>query len=302
MKAKHFSIFGLTIASDIPLGQPTTLTVVPDLTITSGNVAIAPPADMVRLKPCIARSENALWYRIPGLIRAQTDSSGTIFWEPEKNIPEELVVELLMDAVIPEILQQSGYLVRYGFAVCNDNHALLIVNSNHITQSEVCTLLSAAGLKLLSDGLSAARQHEDGLWYQYPGLPRSRHWDLKLSLLPLPQHARRVREEVAVYADFDQEKLATIPKLLKAIVFIEEAAIGTQQPIIEPISRRNSLKYMQDGVYTLRTDNDKIARVQDFRQWIELSTSIHFISLKLPSNTTATTMTNNLQEVLACPL
>ena len=63
---------------------------------------------MVRFKPCVARSQHALWYRMPGLFRAQMDSAGDIQWMAEKDLPEELVAEWLTDAVIPEALQRRG--------------------------------------------------------------------------------------------------------------------------------------------------------------------------------------------------
>ena len=289
-------VFGLAIAADVPLGHPGDRTAETDVRIVAGDVPPESPAGWTRIKPCIARTPDRLWYRLPGLLRAQTDHQGNICWQAEKDLPGELVVELLMDAVLPDVLQRRGFLVRRGFAFGNDRRSVLVIGTTHTMRSGLWPGLAEAGLTIFSDGLCVARQDAAGLWQLYPGVPRSLHWDIGKD--GLPPNARRLRADVAVYRDETPEHFASTCAPLGAVIFTADTADG-ETPHLVPIKGEQRLEVMDRGVCFLHPEDDRSARAQRFRSWMQLAAGVPFHRLHRPREETRPGLTTLFRELLS---
>jgi len=275
---KRFNLFGLSVLADIPLGATCTENKAPDLVIKEGLVPLVMPSQMTRLTPCVAHFGEQLWYRIPGLIRVQLKPPNQIIWFEEKVLLKELVSELLLETLIPTVLQSNRYIVRSGFGLCNKEQGLLVIGCSQATLSKASTTLVDSGLQFLCDGLCAAQQCSDGSWDVYPGIPRIRYLNTRKG--EITYKARRLRDHVGIYIADALEHFSSEPKPLKGILFVTYNE-GKEETSITSLKGLDRLQFFNTGRTLLDTEYKINSKAINFRDWAELSKSVPFFTLNI---------------------
>ncbi|RST31208.1 hypothetical protein HMF7854_10440 [Sphingomonas ginkgonis] len=166
-----YSLFGLQIASDLPL---------PELPAGSG----APTDVEIRLEPPVAEVTEVGFSKTPtgarlgiGDAAAFTiDHGRTIGVAPLSGAPAGNVRLFLLGSAFGVLLHQRGIFPLHANAVELDGQAVAFFGESGAGKSTLAGWFYDQGYRVLADDVCAIRFADDGTPIAYPGIPRLRLW------------------------------------------------------------------------------------------------------------------------------
>lgn len=236
---KNYRIFGLNIASSIPLPAPevtiSALFDTPDVRIEYGEVANALPSpqtviELQALSAWIRPGECLL--HISGVAKYYTSGGSRIVVQPEPGAETERILIFLMGSVMGVLLHQRNLLVLHASAVMIDGSSVAFTGPSGIGKSTLAAGFYHRGYSVLSDDLCAISV-EDAVPSVIPGFPRLKLWEEALKKLACdPRNLESVcwdQDLDKYYLPFDRQPLSPVP--LKSIFVLEVGDVKTIEVI-----------------------------------------------------------------------
>ena len=199
MDTGTYRAFGLTISSDIPLPELEPIPAGAADCAFRMAVAAAPrdrsEPEWVHLS---LRADGSVWMaiahrgaahviRFPGMAEFSISPDGSeIQARRGRGVPLATVRHLLLDHVLPRVLDLKGALVLHAGAVANAAGAILLLGRSGKGKSTLTASLARAGYRVLGDDVIVLREAA-GRWYAVPSYPGLRLWSDSAATLLGPQ-------------------------------------------------------------------------------------------------------------------
>lgn len=226
-----YTVFGLTVRSDIPLPElfPAPEAGTPDVTIRTGQ--ITDPES----PPGLQASEDALLLTVPGVARYRIKGGREIVIEPDPCVPGRNVRLFLLGSAFGVLLHQRGLLPLHANAIDIDGKAVAFMGESGAGKSTVAAWFHDRGHSVVSDDVCVIGFDESQQPYAAPGLPRLRLWAEALALMgrePAGLFRSYIGEEDEKYdVPIDPELAARTHVPLAAIYLLERGAEFSIAPL-----------------------------------------------------------------------
>jgi len=212
----------------------------------------------------IGRRGTARVIRFPGVAEFTISADGhEITGRRARGVPLDTARHLLLDHVLPRVLDLRGALVLHAGAAATEAGAVLLLGRSGKGKSTLSASLARAGFRLLGDDVIVLRETA-GSWLAVPSYPGLRLWpDSALTLLE--QRARSGR--VAHYTNKTRgdarrmgAKIADAPvPVVRAYVL--EPAPPAEAPSVTPLSMREA--FGEIVAHTFRFDPGEREALRD---------------------------------------
>lgn len=182
-KKQHcYSVYGITILSDIPLDELRAANAEPDVEISLGSLDDELLADELdgavsyERRGCTVRmSGNRTLCDWSGLGRFLVRDGESVLVEPADGVKETDLAPFITGAIMGSLLSQRGMMVLHGSVVSRGGNALAFLGEKGAGKSTLALHLQSSGLDLVSDDLIPLRFKGDSI-ITFPGFPRIRLW------------------------------------------------------------------------------------------------------------------------------
>ena len=173
------SVFGLTLASEIPLpelreagpGAPA------EITIQHGAVpAVWEMTDPLNVRTFVDGTPEQLWLRVPGVLRMLVRGGSSITFELEGAGRIDAARPFLLGSGLGALLMQRGSTVLHGNAITRDGtrNAIICIGDSGAGKSTTAIAMARRGFSVLADDICPI---DAGGWAQ-PGMPHVKLWDV----------------------------------------------------------------------------------------------------------------------------
>ena len=173
MSAHHYSIFGLTLASELALPElrPSAARAgAPDIEIGVGDIANNEHA------PGLHRTADGALLNIDKVGRYAVRGGTHIMVEPCPDTPLANVRLFLLGSAMGMLIHQRGLLPLHGNAIEIGGKAVAFVGHSGAGKSTLAAWFHDHGYRILSDDVSVVRFDESGMPMLSAGIPRLRLW------------------------------------------------------------------------------------------------------------------------------
>jgi hypothetical protein len=184
----NYAAFGLTIASEIELGE---LTTAPNDSLPDWNVQVQSGAvPTIRLTPLgtdtVLDGVQVRGFAIDRGTRLAFDDTGTfdivadsreIRWYPGSSANAAAVRADLLGRVLAAALHVDGRVALHASGISIDGRAIAVLGPKHAGKSTLAFSLVKRGARLLADDMLAVRLDDAGVAWAAPGVQRVRLWD-----------------------------------------------------------------------------------------------------------------------------
>lgn len=172
-----YSIYGLTIASDIALPE---LCVAqagaqPDIVIRKGEVpTIFAETDPNNLRSILDGTPGHLWIRIAGTMRMSMRAGRTLDYTVEPGCKEDSLRLFLLGTGLGALLMQRGFVVVHGNAITlpGRTDAIVCIGDSGAGKSTTAIAMMQRGYAILADDVCPI----DPDYRIEPGMPRAKLW------------------------------------------------------------------------------------------------------------------------------
>jgi hypothetical protein len=173
LSAQHYSIFGLTLASELALPELRPAAPppgAPDIVISLGDIADGERA------PGIHRTADGALLNIGGVARYAVGGGTRIRVEPSPGVPLANVRLFLLGSAMGMLIHQRGLLPLHGNAIEIGGKAVAFVGHSGAGKSTLAAWFHDHGYRILSDDVSVVRFDPAGTPLLSAGIPRLRLW------------------------------------------------------------------------------------------------------------------------------
>ncbi len=192
MTSKLYHVFGTVLESDIELPElPAALRhEVPDWSCHARAAASSDtpsPSSRIqwlhrshgedgRVWIAVGRRGSGYVIRVPRIAEFAIAADGSrIQWQCVRGLPPHTLRHLLLDHVLPRVLDLRGALVLHAGAVATSAGAVLLLGGSGRGKSTLTTSLAQRGFEILGDDVIVLRMI-DGCWHAVPSYPGLRLW------------------------------------------------------------------------------------------------------------------------------
>lgn len=166
-KANDYSLFGLTVRSELPLPE-----------LVEADAGEFPDVMIVVQDGQGGRVDGAdrLTLSIEGVARFEVVGGSTIMVAPARGIPPENVRLYLLGSAMGMLLHQRQLLPLHASAVEIGGKAFAFLGQSGAGKSTLCAALHDRGFPIVADDVCVVRFGDKGRAWASPGLPRLRLW------------------------------------------------------------------------------------------------------------------------------
>jgi hypothetical protein len=172
--------------------------------------------------------------------------------------PDDLLVHLLLDQVVPLALSQAQAFVLHASAVATDHGGVALVGAAGAGKSTLAAGLGACGCPVVADDALVVERRESG-WMALPAYPGARVWPDAARALArgrrLPRVAAYTRKRRL--GALDLVKFADQPVALRRIYLLDPqpAAAARHRPQIRPAALRDAVMALVSHTFLLDVDD-----------------------------------------------
>lgn len=261
----HYAVFGLHVASEIPLPDLRAHRAdgVPDVTIVRAAIAQARGSTGE-----VAHFDDGSLLRIGGIARFWVSEGRRVVVEAADGVPDRNICVFLLGSAMALVLHQRGHLPLHANAFAVDGGAVAIMGPSGAGKSTLAAFFADRRYALLTDDVCVVRLDRDGVPIASPGIPRLRLWrdaversgrspgDYSPSFTTAPH---RDKFDVPIAAD----GLALRPVPLRALYVLDPADADTVS--IETLSPAAALRSIVANTYRGRYIHGSVAATRHFR-------------------------------------
>ena len=169
----RYSVFGLRIASGIPLPELTAAcgNVEPDVVIEEGQVLPSPGNELLTVN-----DQGEAILTVPGIARYQVAAGRRIRVEADGDAPARNVRLYLLGSALGMLLHQRGLFPLHANAIIVGGKAITFMGPSGEGKSTLAAWFQRHGYPVLTDDVSVMRLGSDEPPEVCPGVPRLRLW------------------------------------------------------------------------------------------------------------------------------
>lgn len=264
----HYRIYGLEVASDVPLSGVTPSPSRHEPDVVCHLRALPAEVDLIGLQReqpmFVSRLRDSqglpilrVWRASPGGhyclryadgLTFVVDGDGHRVWAQwDGSVTAELASAFLLGQILGFLLHLRGYVCMHASAVAIDDRAVLFAGIQGRGKSSTAAALAKRGYPVLSDDVAPIGMDADGQLRVTPGLPRVCLWPDSAEFLYGPEVSRNLprvqAQENKRMVGFDSrpEKFPEGPLPLGAVYLLAPRSDGATAPRIEPVGTAERL-------------------------------------------------------------
>jgi len=179
-----YSLFGLTVKTEIPFAQNTTTDKTVDVTVEYGLVPEHLP-NAVQEGILFQASPEAFLLKVDRIARYFVSGGNRIVIKPEQNAHEDDIRLFLMGSVMGALLHQRSFLPLHASAVEINGKCVLFTGPSGRGKSTLAAGFARRGTSLFADDICAVSIDKKGSPRVVPGFEQLKLWEDTLSVLDL---------------------------------------------------------------------------------------------------------------------
>jgi len=278
-----YRIFGLNIASDLPLPSlavPHLQPDVADVVIAYGTTPEAVTDPIIKgVRYQAAPGEFLL--RVDNVARFYVQDGSRITIMPESGAGEDDILVFLMGSAMGALLHQRNILVLHGSAIAVDGKSVAFCGPSGIGKSTLAAGFHQKGYPFLADDLCAIGIFE-GHPAVIPGFPRLKLWADTLKKLDTSKdQLKSVRWGVALEKFFlpvNFSQLAPVP--LQAVYILKST--NTDKMAITPLSGTEKIDPLIENTYRMRFLHGLGGKKDHFKQCAAVAAKVSVCQVVRP--------------------
>lgn len=240
-------MFGLHIASDIPLPGCVSEASEPDVSIRIGQVPDTLPEPHIT-GVLYQASINAFLFKREGVAKYIVRNGTEIIVEPARNADHIRLRLFLLSSPLGALFHQRNLLALHGSAIAANGEAIIFVGISGTGKSTLAAAFRQKGYSVLDDDISVVNINKEGLPIVYPGYPQLRIWaDAAREMGENPDNLERMLPELEKYFLTLKEGFCHDPLPLKHIYMLQATTTSTFE--ITPITGMEKLEALNDHTY-----------------------------------------------------
>ncbi len=250
MNTYTYLVFGLTISIPFPCSTLTAVSPAdaPDILVQMGSVP------KLLENPAVTDPN---WHVEPGrylflgddrMGRFLAEGGNHVTVETQPGVDETIQASVFLEYVLAALLRQRGYLILHANTALTPHGAVSISGISGTGKSTALSALLQAGCRMLSDDITAARLHPNGMVEIIPGIPHMKLTD---------DSAHKLGIDTSLYPRQSWQKTKTIvstqsymeesPAVMQALYILSVGNVETVQ--LKPLYGREKLFSVQDCIY-----------------------------------------------------
>lgn len=238
MKVSHYTLYGLTIASELrcPELVPIKDGGDPDIAVVVGPVPERIP-DPLHANGQVQIGRGVFQVLIAGVARYRVTGGRRIVVDPLAGADDGDVRLHLLGTALGAALHQQGRLPLHGAAVVVDGLAHVFCGDSGAGKSTLAAVLNRRGLPLLCDDVGVVAPDMDGTIRVFPGFPRLKLWrdaldHFGIDARPLMRdQTRREKYHMRLRHSFQGQPVPL------AGVYLLDRTDANARPEVEPLTR-----------------------------------------------------------------
>lgn len=275
-----YHVFGLNIASSLPLPAPAIFDLKPDVTIGYGDTPsalTAPQITGVRFQ--VAPGEFLL--RVDNVARFLVQRGDRITISPEPGGNKDDILPFLMGSVMGAMLQQRRMLVLHGSAIVANGESMVFCGLSGVGKSTLAAGLHKRGYPFLADDLCAISL-VNGHPAVIPGFPRLKLWADTLQRLDTnAENLQKIRwgtELEKFFLPVTQTQTISVP--VRSVYILETTSNGIIE--VNPLLGNEKIDPLIDNSYRLRFLEGMGSKKDHFKQCATLAAGAGVFRIRRP--------------------
>lgn len=221
--------------------------------------------------------------RFPGMAEFNISADGReIRARRARGVPMRTLRHLLLDHVLPRVLDLRGALVLHAAAIATDAGAIVFLGKSGQGKSTLTASLARGGLAVLGDDVIVLREIA-GVWHAVPSHPGLRLWPDSATLLeasastgPVAHHTNKQGGDAARMGAWRRDSPVPIAR-----AYVLAPADASKLPAVEPLPTRGV--FAQIVAQTFRFDPGANSPLRDeLRTLTRLAAAPWFRTLVVP--------------------
>lgn len=265
-----YSVYGLTIHSEIPLPGMRTGEGPPDVLVRYGQVERQPPEE-IRINGYYGLSGDDIHYVWRGICRTRIQGGREITVEPDPGDHEDAIMNLVIGPFIALAMHQRGRLVMHGSGVLINGAVVGFVGNSGQGKSTTAAAFMLEGYPIVTDDLlSVMEQDDDGGFIAHIGGSQIKLWPESVRAIGAdPDHLPRIAsvKDKRMYSFERSGTAETLP--IACIYVLEEGEEG-----IEPLKPNEALVELARHSYCAILIDEMGDRRRHFMQCARLAARI----------------------------
>lgn len=235
------------------------------------------------------RRGNTLLLRFPAMADFEVmPTQRCIICHASADFPQDTIIHLLLDQVLPRVVAYDGGLVLHASAVGFDQKALAFLGPTGFGKSTLAASLCKLGHALICDDGLYLKLHDQQVM-AYPSYPGLRLWQDSAEMIaeqavisgPVAHYTPKRRVSIGTRSlPFSDDPVA-----LSRVYVLAPAETAQEDITLSPLSKRDAVLAMLSATFRLDLD-DKQQNQRDFEAYLSIADQVSFFQLKYPHDFT----------------